>query len=141
MAIVLVTGSAGLVGSAAVELFAGNGFEPVGIDNDMRRLFFGEDASTSRSLRALTDRVSRYRHHDVDIRDRGQVARIFATYGSDIGCVIHAPRVPEKSTTSAAAGERIARFSRPSPAWRNCWGAGCARATSTSPAWETTFGT
>jgi CDP-paratose 2-epimerase len=94
MRIAIVTGSAGLVGSAAVELFARSGFEPVGIDNDMRRRFFGEDASTSRNLRALSSRVSGYRHHDVDIRDREAVGRIFATYGSDIGCVIHAAAQP-----------------------------------------------
>ena len=47
MDVALVTGSAGLVGSAAVRLFAENGFQVAGIDNDMRAVFFGGEASTA----------------------------------------------------------------------------------------------
>jgi len=82
------------VGSAAVELFARSGFETVGIDNDMRRVFFGESASTSGNLRRLMDRVPGYRHHDVDVRDDAAIGRIFDTYGSDIRCVIHTAAQP-----------------------------------------------
>jgi nucleoside-diphosphate-sugar epimerase len=46
VSIVVTTGSAGLVGSEAARFFAGRGFDVVGIDNDMRRLFFGREAST-----------------------------------------------------------------------------------------------
>jgi len=94
MDIAIVTGSAGLVGSAAVELFAKSGFETVGIDNDMRRHFFGESASTSGNLRRLMSRVPGYRHHDADVRDDEAVRRIFETYGSDIRCVIHTAAQP-----------------------------------------------
>ncbi len=94
MHVVIVTGSAGLVGSASVELFARNGYLPVGIDNDMRRVFFGESASTSGNLRRLMTRVPGYRHHDVDVRDDEAVGRIFETYGSDIRCVIHTAAQP-----------------------------------------------
>lgn len=45
MSVVVVTGSAGLVGSETADLFASLGFDVVGIDNDMRRTFFGEEAS------------------------------------------------------------------------------------------------
>lgn len=44
--IVLITGSAGLIGSESVKYFANLGFDVVGIDNNMRQVFFGEDAST-----------------------------------------------------------------------------------------------
>jgi len=47
MNIILVTGSAGLVGSGSMRFFCGRGFTVVGIDNDMRRIFFGDDASTA----------------------------------------------------------------------------------------------
>jgi len=40
MAIVLITGSAGLIGSEAVRFFSEKGFTVIGIDNDMRRVFF-----------------------------------------------------------------------------------------------------
>ena len=46
MSVAIITGPAGLIGSEAVEFFAGLGFEVVGIDNDMRRVFLGDSAST-----------------------------------------------------------------------------------------------
>ncbi|HJZ04707.1 MAG TPA: NAD-dependent epimerase/dehydratase family protein, partial [Patescibacteria group bacterium] len=46
MSIILVTGSAGLIGSESVRFFCDRGYTVVGIDNNMRQFFFGEDAST-----------------------------------------------------------------------------------------------
>ena len=47
MSVVIITGSAGLIGSEATNFFAGLGFDVVGIENDMRREFFGAEASTA----------------------------------------------------------------------------------------------
>jgi CDP-paratose 2-epimerase len=47
MSVAIVTGSAGPVGAAAVNLFATRGLDVVGIDNDMRKSFFGDAASTA----------------------------------------------------------------------------------------------
>ena len=44
--VLIVTGSAGLIGSETVIFFAQKGFTIVGIDNDMRAHFFGQEAST-----------------------------------------------------------------------------------------------
>jgi len=41
---VLVTGSAGLIGSETARFFHDKGFRIVGIDNDMRKSFFGAGA-------------------------------------------------------------------------------------------------
>lgn len=95
MATALVTGSAGLIGSEAVAFFCERGFTVAGIDNDMRRQFFGAEASTAWNR----DRLSAlygdgYRHHDVDIRDREATSRIFDCYGSDVELVIHAAAQP-----------------------------------------------
>jgi CDP-paratose 2-epimerase len=46
MSVVMVTGSAGLIGSEAVEFFCQSGYLVVDIDDDMRRYFFGDEAST-----------------------------------------------------------------------------------------------
>ena len=46
MSIAIITGSAGLIGSEAAYYFSKRGFEIIGIDNDMRQVFFGPDAST-----------------------------------------------------------------------------------------------
>lgn len=43
---VIVTGSSGLIGSAAVRHWDAAGDEVIGIDNDMRAKFFGADGST-----------------------------------------------------------------------------------------------
>jgi CDP-paratose 2-epimerase len=94
MSIALVTGSAGLIGAEAARFFTDRGLDIVGIDNDMRRLFFGDDASTRWSRTALESDLPRYRHNDADIRDQAAVQNIFSQYGRDIAVVIHTAAQP-----------------------------------------------
>ena len=47
MAVVLITGSCGLVGSESSKFFSRKGFEILGIDNNSRRTFFGKDGDIS----------------------------------------------------------------------------------------------
>jgi CDP-paratose 2-epimerase len=94
MAVAIISGAAGLVGSEAARFFADKGFDVVGIDNDMRRYFFGEDGSTAWSRQALERRVRGYCHVDADIRDQDAMARTFARYGRSIAVVIHAAAQP-----------------------------------------------
>ena len=69
MGVVVVTGSAGLIGAEAVRFLAQQGFDVVGIDNDMRRVFFGNEASTAWNRQRIEIEVKGYRHIDGDIRD------------------------------------------------------------------------
>ena len=94
MDVVLVTGAAGLIGSEAVEFFASRGFKPVGIDNDMREVFFGAEASTRWNAARLKDTIPGYDHRPVDIRDRDALKTIFTEFGTDIKLVIHAAAQP-----------------------------------------------
>ena len=95
MNIILVTGSAGLIGSESVRFFCERGYTVVGIDNDMRRVFFGEDASTDWNRdRLLHEYGDRYIHHNVDIRDQEAITNIFKTYNSDIDLIIHTAAQP-----------------------------------------------
>lgn len=94
MSVAIVTGSAGLIGSEAVSFFAALGMDVVGIDNDMRRYFFGESASTHRNRVRLEENVARYEHQAVDIRDQGAINRIFQHYGRQIGVIIHTAAQP-----------------------------------------------
>lgn len=95
MSVAVVTGSAGLIGSQCVRRLAAAGHIVVGIDNDMRREFFGEDASTSAGQASLVAELGdRYQHHDVDIRDDEAMDAIFAEFGTDIEVVIHAAAQP-----------------------------------------------
>jgi len=94
MSIALITGSAGLIGAESVRFFSNRGFRVIGIDNDMRKRFFGEEASTAVSRRQLETSVREYLHFDVDIRDHVAVESIFARYGNEIEVVIHTAAQP-----------------------------------------------
>ena len=72
----LVTGSGGLIGSACVRLLSLQGWEVVGIDNDMRRVFFGEDGSTTGNTETLKREFAQFRHVTTDIRDRQAVRNL-----------------------------------------------------------------
>ena len=91
---VIVTGAAGLIGSEAVRFFHASGFRVVGIDNDLRRHFFGEEGSTTWNLRELLDACPGFVNHDVDIRDAAAVRRIFDEHGAATTLVIHAAAQP-----------------------------------------------
>jgi len=94
MSVCLVTGSAGLIGSECIRFFSAKGFQMVGIDNDMRRVFFGDDASTSWNLERIKEEVKGYIHHHEDIRDEEKMQRLFKEYGRDIGLIVHAAAQP-----------------------------------------------
>jgi len=94
MKIALVTGAAGLIGSESVRFFHAKGFQVVGVDNDMRKYFFGGEGSTRRNLKELQDECSRFKNYNKDIRDAGALSRIFAEYGRDISVIIHSAAQP-----------------------------------------------
>jgi CDP-paratose 2-epimerase len=94
MSIALITGSAGLVGSEATKHFAKRGMDIVGVDNDMRSVFFGSEASTSWMARDLEQTLPNYVHSAVDIRDQGEISKIFKRYGREIKLVIHTAAQP-----------------------------------------------
>jgi len=94
MDIAVVTGSAGLIGSESVRFFAEKGFEVVGIDNNMRKYFFGEEASTAWNAENLKENVNGYHHYDADIREAEEMEKIFSKYNKDIKVVIHTAAQP-----------------------------------------------
>jgi CDP-paratose 2-epimerase len=94
MSVVLVTGSAGLIGSQTVRYFASLGYDIVGVDNDMRRVFFGDEASTAESRSDLERTVREYRHSDLDVRDREGIDGLFAQYADAIEVVVHTAAQP-----------------------------------------------
>ena len=95
MSVAVVTGAAGLIGSEAVEHFAARGMDVVGIDNDMRRVFFGEEASTHWNRERLERTLgTSYTHVDLDIRDREEIDRLYARLGVNITATVHAAAQP-----------------------------------------------
>ena len=89
---VLVTGSAGLIGSEAATFFDGLGFSVDGLDNNGRADFFGPRGDTTWNRQRLESVCARYTHVELDIRDREGVDRLFARGGYEL--VVHAAAQP-----------------------------------------------
>jgi len=89
---VIITGSSGLIGSEAVMWFDGQGHSVLGIDNNMRRDFFGEKGDTSWMLKRLKERTRGFTHVPTDIRDRPAMLKLFAEWRPDL--VIHCAAQP-----------------------------------------------
>ena len=89
---VLVTGSNGLIGSEAVAHFDGKGREVHGVDNNMRRVFFGEPGDTSWNLDRLRTITRNFSHHDIDIRDRINLETLFRSQRFDL--IVHCAAQP-----------------------------------------------
>jgi CDP-paratose 2-epimerase len=91
---IIVTGSAGLIGSETVKHFAKEGRHVVGIDNDMRSRFFGAEASTRGTRDQLLETIGEYEHHDIDIRDANAVTGVFKQHAGKIAAVVHTAAQP-----------------------------------------------
>ena len=103
----LVTGSAGLIGSESVRFFAEREFEIIGIDNNLRAYFFGKEASTDWNRQILEKKYRRnYTHFSVDIRDFYTIEQIFKKNKFDL--IIHTAAQPSHDW---AAQEPITDFS------------------------------
>ena len=94
MSLVIVSGSAGLIGSETVRFFANKGLDVIGIDNDMRADFFGSEASTDWNRQLLEKEIPNYRHMNLDIRDETQMQNLFRDCASDLSGVIHCAAQP-----------------------------------------------
>ncbi|MBD3244462.1 MAG: NAD-dependent epimerase/dehydratase family protein [Candidatus Moranbacteria bacterium] len=90
--IALVTGSSGLIGSEAVRFLDEKGYSIVGIDNNMRKYFFGKDGDTTWNKDLLKKDIKEYIHFNVDIRDDKEIKKIFKKYNFDI--IIHTAAQP-----------------------------------------------
>src|SRR6266853_1798763 len=89
---VLVTGSSGLIGSEAVEHFDRQGHEVFGVDNNMRRVFFGPAADTLWNLERLKNIAKRFTHAAIDIRDRAAIEELFRAQSFDL--IVHCAGQP-----------------------------------------------
>ncbi len=94
MNIAVITGSAGLIGSEAVAFFNDKFDLIIGIDNDMRQYFFGQNASTNWNRQRLETTYKNYSHHAMDIRDQSALDVVFNKYGKDIKLVLHTAAQP-----------------------------------------------
>ena len=105
--VIIVTGSAGLIGSETVRFYCGKGQDVVGIDNNLRMEFFGADASTVWMREELERSFRNYRHVSLDIRDSEGIFTLFKKHGSEISLIVHAAAQPSHDW---AAGDPLTDF-------------------------------
>lgn len=104
--VVLVTGCCGLIGSESVKFFIDKGFDVIGIDNDMRKYFFGDEASTKWQGDILKEKYGKkFNLFNTDIRDNEEIENIFKKHNFDL--IIHAAAQPSHDW---AAKEPITDF-------------------------------
>ena len=91
---VLITGSNGLIGSAAVSFFAPKADLIIGLDNNMRKHFFGNDGDTKWRELKLKNKFKNFISHNLDVRDYRGLKQVFRKYNSDIDLIIHTAAQP-----------------------------------------------
>ena len=89
---ILVTGSSGLIGSETVEYFDRQGCEVIGIDNNMRSVFFGIAGDTRWNLARLKGVTKQFMHLALDIRDRAAIEELFRQQRFDL--IVHCAAQP-----------------------------------------------
>ena len=94
MSIILITGSSGLVGSESVNFFSKKGFDVVGIDNDLRKVFFGNEASTNKIKKDLIKNNKRFKSYNTDIRNYNGLEKIYKKFKKNISLIIHCAAQP-----------------------------------------------
>lgn len=95
----LVTGSCGLIGSEVTAYFARLGFSVTGVDNNFRATFFGPDGDTRWSLERLERSCPKYRHVNLDIRDREGILALVRDLRPSL--IIHTAAQPSHDRAAA----------------------------------------
>jgi len=88
----LVTGSSGLIGSEVVTFLDSRGWRTEGVDNNMRREFFGADGDTRWNLERLRRETRLFEHHELDIRDRAGLTALVTEHRPDL--IVHCASQP-----------------------------------------------
>ena len=94
MSVVIITGSSGLVGSESVNFFSKKGFDVIGIDNNLRKKFFGNEGSTNKIKNNLLEKNKNFKHFSIDIRNYNSLEKIYKKYKNNISLIIHCAAQP-----------------------------------------------
>jgi len=92
MKTILVTGSSGLIGSEAVEHFDRQDHRVIGVDNNMRQVFFGAQGDTTWNLNRLKRSTTNFQHVNLDIRDRKALDELFKSNRFEL--IVHCAAQP-----------------------------------------------
>jgi len=94
MSVVLITGSSGLIGSESVNFFSKKGFDVIGIDNNLRKFFFGKEGSTFWIKNKLLKQNKKFKSLSIDIRNYNSLEKVFKKYKKNISLIIHCAAQP-----------------------------------------------
>ena len=94
MKTVIVTGSSGLIGGEAVEFFAGKADKVIGIDNNLRKYFFGDNGDTTWNRNRLEDKHDNFEVRGIDIRNYEDLEEVFKEFNNDIDLIVHTAAQP-----------------------------------------------
>ena len=94
MSIAIITGSSGLVGSESVNFLCKKGFDVIGIDNNLRKFFFGKDGSTLKVKEKLLKNHKNFKNYNIDIRNYEGLEKVFKKYKKNISLIIHCAAQP-----------------------------------------------
>lgn len=100
MNIALVTGSSGLIGSETVKFLSEKFDKVIGIDNDLRSYFFGDEASTKWNQTRLEEEFSNFSSLSIDIRSFSDLEKLFSDHSSDIKMIVHTAAQPSHDWAS-----------------------------------------
>ncbi len=106
MKTIIITGSNGLIGSEASKFFLNKGYKVIGIDNNLRKYFFGSDGNTNWKKKEL-NKIKNYEHFNVDIRNYRKLKKIFLKSKKNLKGIIHCAAQPSHDW---AAKEPITDF-------------------------------
>ena len=90
---IIITGSTGLIGSSASEYFLNKKNTVIGIDNNLRKYFFGKNSSNKWKEKRLKKYKS-YLHYNLDIRNKKKIFDLFKKYKKRIKAIIHTAAQP-----------------------------------------------
>jgi len=97
--VLLVTGSSGLIGSEVATHFDALGWHVHGVDNNQRAAFFGPGGDTRWNQQRLEASLTRFRHHEIDIRARQDVLDLVAELRP--AAIVHTAAQPSHDRAAA----------------------------------------
>ena len=89
---ILITGSNGLIGSEVALYFDNLGWDVYGLDNNMRKDFFGIQGDTRLNQKRIISITKNYTHNEIDIRNRIDVFELIKNIKPDV--LVHAAAQP-----------------------------------------------
>ena len=94
MDIALISGSSGLIGGESVEFFSKKFDKVIGIDNNLRSYFFGENGDTEWNKKRILEANSNFDSRSIDIRNIEELQIVFEEFGKDIKLIVHTAAQP-----------------------------------------------